>query len=238
VLWGARAIDLDLLLYDREVIHDADLTVPHPRMAFRRFVLAPAVEVAGDFVHPQIGWTIEQLLEHLNKSPHYVAVSGTPRVGKTQLARRVALATGAAFCPDPELDTISEAAPPGIHQRVAVELTLSRARSAALEQFRSRPVPEFISDFWLEQSWAYARTSETEEQQAAFRENLDKMLVGAVRPTLVVLLTGAHLARFEPLAAQLLALASRPGRGPFLVLDADDFERAVDETAAALLAMR
>src|SRR5687768_13619605 len=45
--WGPRTADLDLLLYDSRVIDAPDLVVPHPRMAFRRFVLAPACEIAG-----------------------------------------------------------------------------------------------------------------------------------------------------------------------------------------------
>src|SRR5260221_497271 len=44
--WAPRTLDLDLLLYDDRVIDTPDLTVPHPRMAFRRFVLEPAAEVS------------------------------------------------------------------------------------------------------------------------------------------------------------------------------------------------
>ncbi|MEX0714098.1 MAG: 2-amino-4-hydroxy-6-hydroxymethyldihydropteridine diphosphokinase, partial [Pirellulales bacterium] len=48
IVWGPRTIDLDLLLYGDAVIETPELTVPHPRMAFRRFVLQPAAEVAAD----------------------------------------------------------------------------------------------------------------------------------------------------------------------------------------------
>lgn len=67
--WGPRTIDLDLLLVDDRIFETAELTLPHPRMAFRRFVLAPATEIAGEWVHPRIGWTLRQLLEHLNHAP-------------------------------------------------------------------------------------------------------------------------------------------------------------------------
>ena len=53
-------LDLDLLLYDELVLASPDLTLPHPRMAFRRFVLEPAAEVAADMRHPLIGWTIRE----------------------------------------------------------------------------------------------------------------------------------------------------------------------------------
>ena len=52
--YGPRAIDLDILLYDSLALTTADLTIPHPRMAERPFVLAPLAEIAPDLVPP--GW--------------------------------------------------------------------------------------------------------------------------------------------------------------------------------------
>ncbi len=52
--YGPRAIDLDILLYDSLELATADLTIPHPRMAERPFVLAPLAEIAPELVPP--GW--------------------------------------------------------------------------------------------------------------------------------------------------------------------------------------
>jgi 2-amino-4-hydroxy-6-hydroxymethyldihydropteridine diphosphokinase len=72
--WSDRTLDLDLLLYDDSVIDTPSLTLPHPRMSFRRFVLEPAVEIAADMVHPAMGWTLEQLLTHLESGADTVAL--------------------------------------------------------------------------------------------------------------------------------------------------------------------
>ena len=59
--WGPREIDIDVLLYDGLVKKDADVEVPHPGLAERRFVLVPFREIAPDVVHPVSGLTIEEL---------------------------------------------------------------------------------------------------------------------------------------------------------------------------------
>jgi 2-amino-4-hydroxy-6-hydroxymethyldihydropteridine diphosphokinase len=50
--WGARSIDVDLLLYDEESIEEEDLVVPHPRLRERAFVLLPLLELAADVTLP------------------------------------------------------------------------------------------------------------------------------------------------------------------------------------------
>jgi len=57
-----RTLDIDLLYFDNEIIQDSNLTIPHPRISERMFVLKPLVEIAPDFVHPVFGLTNQQLL--------------------------------------------------------------------------------------------------------------------------------------------------------------------------------
>ncbi len=61
----ARTMDLDILLYGDVVMNAPDLTIPHPRMARRRFVLAPLVAIAPEVRHPVLGVTATVLLRRL-----------------------------------------------------------------------------------------------------------------------------------------------------------------------------
>jgi 2-amino-4-hydroxy-6-hydroxymethyldihydropteridine diphosphokinase len=62
---GPRSIDIDILLFDQAVIESADLTIPHPAMHHRRFVLEPFAEIAPDVLHPIFKKTIRELLHAL-----------------------------------------------------------------------------------------------------------------------------------------------------------------------------
>jgi 2-amino-4-hydroxy-6-hydroxymethyldihydropteridine diphosphokinase len=69
VRWGERTLDLDLLLFDDRVIQTPALSVPHPRLTERRFVLEPLTEIAPQAVEPQTGRTVSELLGELNRGP-------------------------------------------------------------------------------------------------------------------------------------------------------------------------
>ena len=62
VVKGPRVIDLDLLLYGQAVVNTTELTLPHPEMMERRFVLEPLAEIAPEMVHPVLGLTVVEML--------------------------------------------------------------------------------------------------------------------------------------------------------------------------------
>ncbi len=63
---GPRNIDIDILLYGDEIVDGPELTIPHPAMQERRFVLEPLAEIAPEVVHPISQKTVRELLERLS----------------------------------------------------------------------------------------------------------------------------------------------------------------------------
>ncbi len=67
--WGPRTIDLDLLLFEQTVIEKPEIVVPHPAMWYRRFVLQPAAEIAGELNHPVLKQTVQELWARIQVRP-------------------------------------------------------------------------------------------------------------------------------------------------------------------------
>lgn len=65
--WGPRTLDLDLLFYGDQAFETPRLTVPHPRLHDRRFVLAPMADVGADLIHPVLKRSVAALLDDLPK---------------------------------------------------------------------------------------------------------------------------------------------------------------------------
>jgi 2-amino-4-hydroxy-6-hydroxymethyldihydropteridine diphosphokinase len=66
--WGPRPIDIDIVLYGNRVVSDSDLTIPHPRMLERTFVLRPLVDLDPDLIHPITGERLADVLTKIGKA--------------------------------------------------------------------------------------------------------------------------------------------------------------------------
>lgn len=108
--YQARIIDIDIISFDEEVIATENLTVPHPRMQDRKFVLLPMKDLKTDFVHPILNKNVSELISRCQdnseckivsnlKSPtekytfdrfNYIAIEGNIGAGKTTLTHKIA----------------------------------------------------------------------------------------------------------------------------------------------------
>jgi 2-amino-4-hydroxy-6-hydroxymethyldihydropteridine diphosphokinase len=73
-VWGPRSMDLDLLIYGDLVIEGERLTIPHPRLAGRRFVLQPLADIDPNLVHPCLGRSVTELIASLTTTERVVRI--------------------------------------------------------------------------------------------------------------------------------------------------------------------
>jgi 2-amino-4-hydroxy-6-hydroxymethyldihydropteridine diphosphokinase len=109
--WAPRTLDIDVLLYGNEVAEMEMLTLPHPRMSFRRFVLRPAAEVAPRMLHPVIGWPVERLLLHLDAARDQAAILSPSLTLRSDVATRLA-DLGAQIIERPQFAVADQLWPP------------------------------------------------------------------------------------------------------------------------------
>jgi 2-amino-4-hydroxy-6-hydroxymethyldihydropteridine diphosphokinase len=150
VRWDARVIDIDVVLYGRERVETDALVVPHPRMSFRRFVLEPACEIAGFMLDPVSGWTLAQLLRHLDTSPRRVAIVASTAESAARLAREISRSLGARG-PASLIPTVSSGA--DLPRPLGVELTVPPALTVVWDdpagragQWSRGPVARIVGD--------------------------------------------------------------------------------------------
>jgi len=240
--WGPRTLDLDLLLYDDLAIDTPRLSVPHPWLPVRRFVLAPAVEVAADWLHPQVGWTLERLLAHLYTAPNYLALCGPPGVGKTAAARQLAAARGIRLLCDSTAEDLGVVPPPdptGLFWTTEIEFLAKRQQVLTSETWEQTQ-GWAVSDFWFDQGLAYAALHLSADELIRYRELWKAAASTVVTPKLSVLLDSPHEMNADDsrLRNSIAELATQPGHGPVLRLREPDSATIVAQLGAAIDAMQ
>ena len=122
-------------------------------MTFRRFVIEPAAEIAADLRHPTIGWTVDQLRDHLRYAVPYVAIAGASAAARGRLAADLVARYGGRVITDQNSGQSAAAAESDSAGRAcprAIELLDLRRRLLDREHWAD-PSRLAVSDFWLEQ---------------------------------------------------------------------------------------
>ena len=240
--WGPRTVDLDLLLYDDVVLETDCLTLPHPRMSTRRFVLEPCVEIAGDALHPLAACTLDEMLASISSPQPHVAVIGVPATSADDIARAVSDASLGCLVTAPR--PLPEATAPA----QAWCSTLGEWCAAVEEIDCDDGAHGIVTDFWLEMLLVAARETLDEESLARFEGHFAKVAAKAAAPQAVLLLVASAASlvgdpRQARLQEKLIAAVRDPGyRSPLkakavVMIDATNASRAAADAVAAVEAM-
>jgi 2-amino-4-hydroxy-6-hydroxymethyldihydropteridine diphosphokinase len=238
VRWDSRTIDIDLLLYDDLVMDTDKLTIPHPRMAFRRFVLEPACEVAGDWVHPVIHWTLSRLLQHLLTCPPRFALCGFATLGWLDIS--------AAVQSRLKCEAVFDAAGYGDNGSLAdrdwqLQCLERRARLLESSSWNTAVVP-IIADFVLEESLLLAELTLDAEKSEPIRDAAGRRVVGFSKPKLLVVIQPASanrpLSLSDRFSDSLCRYAAESRLAPVLRIFEENRDFAVEEITAAIDSMK
>lgn len=240
--WGPRTVDLDLLLYDDLVLDTDCLTVPHPRMSTRRFVLEPCVEIAGDVLHPLAACTLDEMLASISSPRPHVAVVGVPATGVAEVAHAVSDSSLGCFVATPRPLPAAEAPAPEWCR------TLSAWRGAMEDVDCDSSAQGIVADFWLETLLVAARDALRPEPLARFETEFARMAAVSAAPHALLVLVAPATSltadlRQARLQESLIAAVRDPEyRSPLkakavVFIDATDRHQAATDAVAAVEAM-
>jgi 2-amino-4-hydroxy-6-hydroxymethyldihydropteridine diphosphokinase len=210
--YSNRIIDIDILLFDDEIIFSKDLTVPHPRMLERKFVLRPLTEIAPNIIHPVEKIHLYKCLENCNdtseisvisdklKRPipltekyNYIAIEGNIGAGKTTLSKMMSDEFNAKvvlerFADNPFLPKFYED-----EERYAFPLEMSFLADryqqltddlAQFDLFKNL----IVSDYYIFKSLIFAQVTLHKDEYLLYRKMFDLMYKEITKPDLYVYL--------------------------------------------------
>lgn len=196
--WTPRTIDLDLLLFGRQIIHVPNLIVPHPQMHLRSFVLNSLCELDSRLVHPLFNEPVDELVRRLAGSdftlnpaaPQLVSIAGLIGVGKTTLMKRLAVALDAETALEPyDTNPFLTRVYAGQHELALdsqLYFLLSRAQQLTPETLSRAKVS--LTDYVFEKELIYARRLLVSEQLDLYEQIYQPFAERAASPVLVIYL--------------------------------------------------
>jgi len=210
--YNARSIDIDILLFENEIIFSENLVVPHPRMLARKFVLAPLAEIAPNFIHPTEKLPVLTCLQNCDDKStidkivakivrpipffekyNYIAIEGNIGAGKTSLTKMIGDNFNAKlvlerFADNPFLPKYYKDM-----DRYAFPLEMSFLADrygqlsedlAQFDLFKSF----IVSDYYIFKSLIFAQVSLHKDEYALYRKIFDVMYKEITKPDLYIYL--------------------------------------------------
>jgi len=207
-----RKIDIDILLFDNEIIFYNDLKVPHPKMLERKFVLVPLAEIAGSVFHPIAKKNIRYCLQDCNDSDtvertdlkinrpislvekfNYIAIEGNIGSGKTSLAKKI----GNDFNAKLVLERFADNAflPKFYEDKERYAFTLEMSFLADRYHQLSDGIAQFdlfknfiVSDYFIFKSLIFAQVTLPKEEYNLYRKMFDILYKEISKPDIYVYL--------------------------------------------------
>ena len=196
--WVSRTIDIDLLLFGSEIIESETLTIPHPQMHLRSFVLTGLCELNPELHHPVLNETIDTLAGRLNggdfvlnpENPQLISIAGNIGAGKTTLAKILSEAFKCrvifeAYDTNPFLAKVY-----GGNRDLALDSQLyflftrfEQLKSTALEKGKVS-----VSDYLFQKEQIYARLTLNAEQLALYQKYYSLVSPEIANPAVVIYL--------------------------------------------------
>ncbi|MCP4189353.1 MAG: 2-amino-4-hydroxy-6-hydroxymethyldihydropteridine diphosphokinase [Planctomycetaceae bacterium] len=229
--WDARPLDIDLLLFGDLTVRDSQLTLPHPWLPVRRFVLEPCQEIASEMRHPELGWTIGRMWEHLQSEPQRFVVSATQF---DDLLPRICSSLACDLIEDP-IGTDSDLAIPADDQ--AIELS-KRRRSLVLKSSWCKKTAKVICGFWLGETEILVNRQPAMADRPAWLRNWRQSLAQLPPPKLLIYCRPPSKVNAPSDWPDWQQVICRDNQFPWLQIASSDASQFEDEIAAAFLSMQ
>lgn len=206
--YAARTIDLDLLSYEDLVLSSEFLTLPHPRIEIRNFVLFPLEEIAKKWMHPILNSTISKLKQQsldtaickpfpfsfwsppIFESYSYIAIEGNIGIGKSTLTQKIGKQYKAEvllenYTKNPYLELFYREPKKYAFE---VETFFLKDRLAQTIQFWEKKPNTVVSDYFLNKSLVFAAQNLTSKDFTAYKKEFSKVMSDFKTPSLLVYL--------------------------------------------------
>jgi deoxyguanosine kinase len=194
--WSPRTIDLDLLLFGDKIIDSLDLTVPHPQMHVRSFVLDGLCQLDSSLVHPAMKEWLKDLAGRLNgcdfildaDRPQLISIAGVIGVGKTTLMNRLAERFGCDVLMEP-YDTnpyMKDVYAGKKELALDSQLFFLTRRLRQMDPNRLKKKKIYISDYVFDKELIYARRLLNKQQLSMYEDIYPPMAAKVTEPVLVI----------------------------------------------------